>query len=68
MDPIVNINRQRELAAKLIALRDSENVRHLADLDDELAELVQALDEWQRKGGFDPYAIVPRGNLHTRGL
>lgn len=58
MDPKANIKEQRELAAKIIAAWDA-----LTDDDDSviardalrLAELVQALDEWRRKGGFDPY-------------
>jgi nitroreductase len=58
MDPNENIKRQRELAAQLVA-NDQSVKGYYNDLDDaatELAELVQALDEWRLKGGFDPYA------------
>lgn len=30
--------------------------QELAAMAKELAELVQALDEWRQKGGFDPYS------------
>lgn len=53
MDPNANLKRQRELAAEII---DGYGNRDIADLAAELAELVQALDEWRLKGGFDPYA------------
>lgn len=60
MDPICeNIKRQRELAAEFIArveaaphLAQSEGDHvHLLDASaSELPELVQALDEWRRRG------------------
>ena len=53
MDPLANIERQRELAVDLIA--PTWDVDELAAKASELAELVQALDEWRLKGGFDPY-------------
>ena len=64
MDPSANIAEQCEIAAELLAIceqcdddgrisdRDSGNVAEEAF---RLAELVQALDEWRRKGGYDPY-------------
>ena len=68
MDPIANINRQRELAPEIIDALDAnidregnlpdDVAQHVAELANELAELVQALDEWRRKGGFDPYAVT----------
>lgn len=35
---------------------DAEVTDAVAECGKELAELVQALDEWRLKGGFDPYA------------
>jgi hypothetical protein len=65
MDPHANVREQRELAAKIVALIDEgtrddgtlvdEAAQEIAELADRLAELVQALDEWRRNGGFDPY-------------
>jgi hypothetical protein len=76
MDPTTNLERQRELAAKIIALLDeqpeepetfrehderiADRNQHIADIANELAELVQALDEWRCKGGFDPYRPTPQ--------
>ena len=65
MDPKANIKRQRELAKEIHAIWDdcngdgtltAEQAEVVADKANELAELVLALDEWRRKGGFDPYA------------
>jgi hypothetical protein len=60
MDPKANLERQRQIAAGIIALSEHgddptevhDDIRPLAI---ELAELVQALDQWRRNGGFDPY-------------
>ena len=67
MDPIANIERQRELAESILALEGSLEVRETGkptravwDLAEELAELVLALDGWRRKGGFDPYLAEAR--------
>jgi hypothetical protein len=68
MDPIANLHEQRALAAQLLRPLDFdvEDLRpedydlvggRLADAN-RLAELVQALDEWRSKGGFDPYATA----------
>lgn len=61
MDPIANIKEQRLLARKIQNMADSDKpirgyAAELAQASDRLAELVIALDEWQRKGGFSPYA------------
>lgn len=59
MSPDANLKRQRELAADLIALADSTrgyDPHDIAVKAVELAELVQALDEWMTKGGFLPAA------------
>lgn len=53
MDPIANLTEQRDLARK-IQHRDHYDERNLEDVQ-RLAELVLALDEWRKKGGFDPY-------------
>jgi hypothetical protein len=60
MDPNANLQRQREIAAEINALEaplaaHGDQLVHIARLGAELAELVQALDEWRRNGGFDPY-------------
>lgn len=64
MDPVANIIEQRELARLINAATDTadkdgklDSVSEQAILDhaDRLAELVLALDEWRRKGGYDPY-------------
>jgi hypothetical protein len=65
VDPQANIARQRELAANIVGIIDQHTsdegdlpdgfAQRVADNANELAELVQALDEWRLKGGFDPY-------------
>jgi hypothetical protein len=57
MDPYANLAEQRELAAKIIAEMGSESVSTdtLIDWCADLAERVQALDEWRLNGGYDPY-------------
>jgi hypothetical protein len=74
MDPQANIKRQRELAANIIGRVDAgphvgqseEDHRYQLDAEaDELAELVLALDEWRRKGGFDPYSTNSRRVLEA---
>lgn len=52
MDPNETLHEIREKVAE--ALAESGNKR--ADLVDELAELVDALDGWLTKGGFLPHA------------
>jgi hypothetical protein len=65
MDPQANIREQRELAQQIIDRTDAadkddrpftgkEQTAHMEDAD-RLAELVLALDEWRRRGGYDPY-------------
>lgn len=56
MDPNANLKRQRELAAEIIDGYGNRDASDIADLAAELAELVQTLDEWRLRGGFDPYA------------
>jgi hypothetical protein len=64
MDPAANLKEQRELAAKIIEDVDREGewsregLEETASDAERLAELVQALDEWRRNGGFDPYTTV----------
>lgn len=64
MDPRANLQEQRELAAKILAIVDAadELGDHTPDQEQDLiaaanrlAELVQALDEWRTHGGYDPY-------------
>jgi hypothetical protein len=58
MDPDANLNTQRTLAARIIKRceeGDAHNPAVTVDAE-QLAELVQALDEWIGKGGFLPKA------------
>lgn len=64
MDPNANIKEQRELATAIIKEWDNCNdngtlkegqAERIAEHANRLAELVQALDEWQRRGGYSPY-------------
>lgn len=65
MDPNANIAEQREIAAAMIAIADKpefggeDGMTEHTRLAERLAELVQALDEWRTKGGFDPYTTPP---------
>jgi len=52
MDPVANIRKQVEVARRI--LREPDQDRRLSDAD-RLAELVLALDDWRKHGGFDPY-------------
>ncbi len=65
MDPIANIKEQREIAKDILKTWDDCNAdgsltetqqSFVAEHALRLAELVEALDEWQKKGGFSPYA------------
>lgn len=59
MDPIANIAEQLELAQAIIAKFDAAEDGLLSETEyqaEELARLVLALDEWRKKGGFDPYS------------
>jgi hypothetical protein len=58
MDPIANLNEQREIAREIIRLTPSAGTvpQTLVNHGERLAELVLALDEWRQSGGFDPYA------------
>lgn len=49
MDPIANIEEQVRIATRMVngRVRGAEAER--------LAELVLALHEWRKAGGFDPY-------------
>jgi hypothetical protein len=63
MDPVANIKEQRKLARVIQNMADSDKpirsyCAELAQAADRLAELVTALDEWQRRGGFSPYATT----------
>jgi hypothetical protein len=55
MDPNTNIEEQRALAEQIERFPGDGDVNELAALGERLAELVQALDEWRRRGGYDPY-------------
>lgn len=57
MDPHANLAEQITLAHEIINLTDN-NAPVPEETADRLAELVLALDEWRRKGGWDPYSVV----------
>lgn len=58
MDPQANLNEQLEISTRLLSSDvDEEETMRLAY---RLAELVLALDEWIRKGGFLPDAWARR--------
>lgn len=58
MDPIANLARQRTIVSEINELRELGEGHvpygQVAELAYELAELVEALDEWLTKGGFLP--------------
>jgi hypothetical protein len=58
MDPKANLNEQLTLARRFVR-QSAEQPDEMVAFDEQevvrLAELVIALDEWQRKGGFSPY-------------
>jgi hypothetical protein len=59
MDPNENLKEQLTLARRFIRQSESQPDEMVSFDEQEvtrLAELVIALDEWQRKGGFSPYA------------
>lgn len=69
MDPIANLKEQLDIAKNIQQLWDEqcdnhgklfgkEPHRQAAEYAERLAELVIALDECRRKGGFDPYTPV----------
>ena len=56
MDPMANVTEQLEIANEILdGPGDDPNAPTYSDEVVRLAELVLALDEWRRKGGFDPY-------------
>lgn len=55
MDPHANIAEQLSLAASIIDSYDNDNERVDEHDAARLAELVIALDEWRKAGGFNPY-------------
>lgn len=65
MDPVANLEEQRTLAEQIIEIIDEsaadidslghEALNVVAHKAERLAELVQALDEWMKKGGFSPW-------------
>lgn len=58
MDPQANLEEQLTRAREVLTLADRDESAPRAVLEFaavELAELVLALDEWRRRGGYDPY-------------
>jgi hypothetical protein len=52
MDPVANLQEQIRLAHDLL---HGVDLPDRYEISNRLAELVLALDEWRRSGGFDPY-------------
>ncbi len=57
MDPEANIKEQLDLARDIIANMDEMHDEDLESNAARLAELVIALHEWRKSGGFDPYLV-----------
>lgn len=59
MDPDANLKEQLELAHEIQELWDQDeevpDTEEIAIKGERLAELVLALHEWRKSGGFDPY-------------
>lgn len=51
MDPVANLAEQRKIVDRIL-----NGDKWGSDDAYRLAELVEWLDIWRRKGGFDPYA------------
>lgn len=76
MDPEANIREQLEIARQLRELLNppelvtpeegSDTGLEVIALADRLSDLVIALDEWRRRGGFDPYAKASELTLAER--
>lgn len=71
MDPNANLKEQLEIARDIIKTWDDSNADEVftvavrvADRANRLAELVETLDEWIRKGGFLP----ARWNNNAQGV
>lgn len=64
MDPKANVAEQQKIARRLVS--EDMAQAEVADLAIELAELVIALDEWRRNGGFDPYIETRADSLAQR--
>lgn len=60
MDPITNLKEQLELSRRIIRTEELSSANVVVFDEAEvvrLAELVLALDEWMRKGGFSPWSV-----------
>lgn len=60
MDPVANLKEQLEIARLFYPDREEDEITDgqvMVDNGVRLAELVLALDEWMRKGGFSPYGL-----------
>ena len=59
MDPQANLEEQLKLSSRIQEKAGSESdvddLMQIEDLAVRLAELVQAMDEWRKSGGYDPY-------------
>lgn len=60
MDPQANLEEQLELAESIQGItanedRDTDDLLRVEEKAVRLAELVLAMDEWRKKGGYDPY-------------
>jgi hypothetical protein len=58
MDAMVNLKEQLELANEIVSITGAGGTHIDVETADRLAELVLALDEWRRNGGFDPYSAA----------
>jgi hypothetical protein len=74
MDPNANLREQRELAKEILHIQDNcsafgeftyNQEQDLIQHAQRLAELVEALDGWIKKGGFlpDNWQVAQKGRL-----
>ncbi len=72
MDPIANLDSQRACVTEINAINarwqatgelSPADLARLAELAEQLAELVEALDTWRSNGGFDPYTSTCAASL-----
>lgn len=63
MDPVANLNEQRQLSQEILAMMEEaeqcgfspSDYQKLEGASARLAELVLALDQWMIRGGFSPW-------------
>ena len=62
MDPKANLEEQLRLASKIVEAHENDRLVRGQDVA-RLADLIIALDEWIRGGGFSPWEGAKHGTL-----